>query len=129
GAPWREPTEEDQGKERALVDAIFRRFTGAVADARGLDEAQLARVTTGEVWLGTEAVTLGLVDRVCEDEDGAVREAQRLAGLPPEDRPRRPPPDRAPAARGARSGHGAAGGPLDRRDRGLAPGSAGDALI
>jgi protease-4 len=82
GAPWREPTEEDQGKERALVDAIFRRFTGAVADARGLDDAQLARVTTGEVWLGTEAVTLGLVDRVCEDEDGALREVQRLAGLP-----------------------------------------------
>jgi protease-4 len=82
GAPWREPTEEDQGKERALVDAIFHRFTGAVADARGLDEAQLARVTSGEVWLGTEAVTLGLVDRVCEDEEEALREAQRLAGLP-----------------------------------------------
>jgi protease-4 len=82
GAPWREPTEEDQAKERALVDAIFHRFTGAVADARGLDEAQLARVTTGEVWLGTEAVTLGLVDRVCEDEEEALREAQRLAGLP-----------------------------------------------
>jgi protease-4 len=82
GAPWREPTEEDQAKERALVDAIFRRFTGAVAGARGFDDEQLARVTTGEVWLGTEALTLGLVDGICEDEEGAIREAQRLARLP-----------------------------------------------
>ena len=82
GAPWREPTEEDQGKERALVDAIFRRFAGAVAEARGLDERRLAAVTTGEVWLGTEAAALGLVDGVCDDEEGAVREAQRLARLP-----------------------------------------------
>ena len=82
GAPWREPTEEDRIKERALVDAIFRRFTGAVAGARGLDDSQLARVTTGEVWLGAEAVALGLVDGVCDDEDAALREVQQLAGLP-----------------------------------------------
>jgi protease-4 len=82
GAPWREPTEEDQDKERALVDAIFRRFAGAVAEARGLDGGRLAAITTGEVWLGAEAVGLGLVDGICEDEEGAVREAQRLARLP-----------------------------------------------
>jgi protease-4 len=82
GAPWREPTEADLAKERALVDAIFRRFTAAVAAGRGLDESRLARVTTGEVWLGTEAVDLGLVDAICEDEETALREDQRLAGLP-----------------------------------------------
>jgi protease-4 len=82
GAPWREPTEDDLAKERALVDAIFHRFTAAVAAGRGLAALQLARVTTGEVWLGAEAVGLGLVDAVCDDEEGALREAQRLAGLP-----------------------------------------------
>jgi len=82
GAPWREPTEADQAKERELVDAIFRRFTGAVARARGLDDARLARVTTGEVWLGVEAVSAGLVDGICEDEEAALREIQQLAGLP-----------------------------------------------
>lgn len=82
GAPWREPTEADQAKERALVDAIFRRFTSAVAGARGFDDAALQRVVSGEVWLGAEAVSLGLVDDLCEDEDEAVREAQQLAGLP-----------------------------------------------
>jgi len=82
GAPWREPTEDDLAKERALVDAIFHRFTAAVAAGRGLAAPQLTRVTTGEVWLGVEAVGLGLVDAVCDDEEGALREAQRLAGLP-----------------------------------------------
>lgn len=82
GAPWREPTDQDRAKERELVDAIFSRFTKAVAGARGFDDAQLARVATGEVWLGDQAVSLGLVDGLCNDEESAVREAQQLAGLP-----------------------------------------------
>ena len=82
GAPWREPTEEDLVKERALVDAIFRRFTGAVAGARGFDDARMRQVTSGEVWLGEEAASLGLVDDLCDDEEAAVRQAQQLAGLP-----------------------------------------------
>ena len=82
GAPWREPTGADRARERALVDAIFRRFTQAVAGARGFDEADLARVTGGEVWLGSEAMALGLVDALCDHEDAALHEAQELAGLP-----------------------------------------------
>ena len=81
GAPWREPTDGDRAKEQELVDAIFRRFTAAVGGARHLDGEGLARVTTGEVWLGDEAVELGLVDATA-DEDEALAEAQRLGGLP-----------------------------------------------
>ena len=82
GAPWREPTEDDVAKERQLVDAIFRRFTGAVRAARGFDDPALARVTTGEVWLATQALELGLVDALVDDEDGAIEMAQGMAGLP-----------------------------------------------
>jgi protease-4 len=82
GAPWREPTEEDLAKERELVQAIFRRFTSAVRASRGFDDPALARVTTGEVWLGAQAIELGLVDALVEDEEGAVEVAQDLAGLP-----------------------------------------------
>ena len=82
GAPWREPTEEDEARERELVDAIFQRFTGAVRSARGYDDASLARVTTGEVWLGTRAVELGLIDGLADDEDSALEAAQDLAALP-----------------------------------------------
>jgi protease-4 len=82
GAPWRDFTDEDAAKESELVDAIFRRFVSAVSDARGLDEGAAARVTTGEVWLGAQAVDLRLVDAVAEHEDSALEVAQHLAGLP-----------------------------------------------
>jgi protease IV len=82
GAPWREVTDEDAAKERDLVDAIFRRFVSAVRDSRGLDDAAAARVTTGEVWLGTQAMDLKLVDGLTEHEDAALEVAQDLAGLP-----------------------------------------------
>jgi protease IV len=82
GAPWREPTAEDEARERELVDAIFRRFTGAVRAARGYDDDALARVTTGEVWLGTQAMELGLIDGLADDEDTALESAQDLAALP-----------------------------------------------
>lgn len=80
GAPWREPTPEDEAKERELVDAIFRRFTAAVRGARGT--ADIDRVTSGEVWLGTRALELGLVDGLSEHRDAALQVAQDLAGLP-----------------------------------------------
>ncbi|MCA1683047.1 MAG: signal peptide peptidase SppA [Actinobacteria bacterium] len=82
GAPWREPNDADRAKEQTLVDAIFARFTGAVRTARGLDDAALARVTTGEVWLGMQALDLGLVDGIAEDEDAALREIAQMAALP-----------------------------------------------
>ena len=82
GAFWREPTAADETKERALVDAIFGRFTQAVAQARGFDAPQLKRVTTGEVWLGSEAVEVGLVDSLARDEEEALDSIRDLAGLP-----------------------------------------------
>jgi protease-4 len=82
GAPWRDPTEEDEAHERALVDAIFQRFTGAVRRARGYDDEALAQVTTGDVWLATQAVELGLIDGLADDEEAALDVARDLAGLP-----------------------------------------------
>jgi protease IV len=81
GAPWREPSDADRAKEQELVDAVFERFTSAVRTARRLDADQLSAVATGEVWLAETAVGLGLVDATCDEEDALV-EAQRLAGLP-----------------------------------------------
>ena len=82
GAPWREPTDEDVAKERQLVDAIFGRFSSVVSAARGFDDAALARVTTGEVWLGTQSLDLRLIDGLADSEDAAIEAARDLAGLP-----------------------------------------------
>jgi protease-4 len=81
GAPWREPTDADRAKERQLVDGVFKRFTEAVAGARHLDSRQLKKVTTGEVWLAEQALSLGLLDGLAEEEEAQVV-AQELAGLP-----------------------------------------------
>jgi protease-4 len=81
GAPWRRSDTRDREHEQRLVDAVFVRFTDAVRAARGFDKAAMDRVTTGEVWLGTEALLMGLVDELIEHEDEAIAVAQRLAGM------------------------------------------------
>ena len=117
GAPWREPTEEDEAHERELVDAIFQRFTGAVRSARGYDDEALARVTTGEVWLGTRAVELGLIDGLADDEEAALDVAAELAGLPHRLTQRLGgTADDLSAPRGSRRGHGTARRALAHRD-------------
>ncbi|HLA15512.1 MAG TPA: signal peptide peptidase SppA [Candidatus Limnocylindrales bacterium] len=81
GAPWREDSEEEQAKERALIDAIYEAFIGRVAKARRLGEDQVRELATGEVWLGTQALELGLVDKI-GDLERAIEIAADMAGVP-----------------------------------------------
>src|SRR5690349_13735538 len=64
GAPWRDDTDEERAKEQAIVDAFYDAFVGRVAIGRRLPEATVRDLATGEIWLGEEAVRLGLVDEV-----------------------------------------------------------------
>jgi protease IV len=82
GAPWREETEEERSKEQELVDAFYSAFVQRVATARGLSEARVRELATGEVWLGEQAHQLGLVDEV-GDLERAVELAAEAAGVPP----------------------------------------------
>jgi protease-4 len=81
GAPWREESEAESAKEQQLVDDIYDRFVGRVAKARHLSTDRVRELATGEVWLGHQAVDLGLVDEV-GDLEGAVEIAARMAGVP-----------------------------------------------
>ena len=81
GAPWREETEDELTKERALVDAIYDAFIARVASARGLTDERVRELATGEVWLGTAALALGLVDEI-GDTERAIEVAAELAGVP-----------------------------------------------
>jgi protease IV len=82
GAPWRDETDEERDKEQAIVDAFYAAFVGRVAKSRRLTEEQVRELATGEVWLGGQAVELGLVDEV-GDLERAVELAARAAGVPP----------------------------------------------
>lgn len=55
----------DAGERRrfdAMLDAIYEDFAGHVGRARGLDAAGVDRAARGRVWLGTDALSVGLVD-------------------------------------------------------------------
>ncbi len=86
GAPWRDETEEEGSREQELVDAFYDRFVDRVAAGRGLERARVLELATGEVWLGTRAVELGLADAV-GDLDDAIESAAAIAGVPPEASP------------------------------------------
>jgi protease-4 len=81
GAPWREPSAEEETKEQALVDAIYDAFIARVAHARRLPVDTVRELATGEVWLGTEAERLGLVDEV-GDLERAIEIAADMADVP-----------------------------------------------
>lgn len=68
--------------------AIFQRsinrgyelFTRRCADGRGLSQDSICKIAEGRVWLGRDALGIGLVDRLGLLDD-AVSEAARMAGL------------------------------------------------
>jgi len=86
GAPWRDETDEEGSREQQLVDAFYDRFVDRVAAGRGLERARVLELATGEVWLGSEAVELGLADAT-GDLDDAIEAAASMAGVPPEASP------------------------------------------
>jgi len=81
GAPWRPESEPEAAKEQQLVDDIYEVFVARVAEARKLPADNVRELATGEVWLGSQAVELGLVDEI-GDLEHAVEIAAQMAGIP-----------------------------------------------
>jgi protease-4 len=90
GAPWREDTEEERAKEQAIVDAIYDAFVDRVATGRRMTDAQTRELATGEIWLGKDALKIGLVDEI-GDLERAVEVAADMAGVPAKSAPVRVP--------------------------------------
>jgi len=65
GAPWRPPTEEEKAKIQAEVDRIFRKLLDDIkANRETLTVESFSELKTGKVFLGEEAVRLGLADEI-----------------------------------------------------------------
>jgi len=84
-SPTKRRTPEIEKEEReilqGLVDAMFARFRGIVADGRpAMDEAQLEAVSSGRIYTADQALEAGLVDSIGFLED-AIDRAVELAGL------------------------------------------------
>ncbi len=86
GAFYREPTPEEEARMQALVDELYESFVAKVAAARGMTPEETRERATGEVFTGSRALELGLVDEL-GDLDRAIEVAAALAGLPVPERP------------------------------------------
>ena len=89
GAPYRTLTPEEREKEDALVARFFDRFVEVVAEARRMTPEEVRRHATGEVYIGVNAVELGLIDET-GDFERALELAAELANVPPRFAPVRP---------------------------------------
>lgn len=76
-SPWEDLTAAGEEVFEGWLDAVYGDFTGRVAAGRGMDAEQVDAVARGRVWLGSEALEVGLVDAV-----GGIEVAlEQLAGL------------------------------------------------
>ena len=81
GAPWRDETDEERTKEQAIVEGFYDAFVGRVARSRHLAEERVRALASGEIWLGEQAMELGLIDEI-GDLERAVELAADAAGVP-----------------------------------------------
>ncbi len=79
------PTEDERQALRDLIFASYHEFKRRVREGRGMTEQQLDPLAGGRVWMGQEALELGLIDRLGGLPEALLR-AQELAGLPPDRR-------------------------------------------
>jgi protease-4 len=61
---------EETASMQLYVDDVYGRFVGLVAEGRSLETQQVDDMAQGRVWVGTDAIGLGLVDEI-----GGLREA------------------------------------------------------
>ncbi|WP_339866944.1 signal peptide peptidase SppA [Pseudohongiella nitratireducens] len=80
GNVLRAPDENMQMIYQATIDDTYQRFMQLVANARGMTVAEVDAIGQGRVWSGEQALELGLVDALGNQQQ-AVDAAANLAGL------------------------------------------------
>ncbi len=78
---YRALTEEERAKVLAVAQDDYDAFVRTVAEARRRPEAEIRGLATGEVWSGTRAQALGLVDAL-GDRETALEDLARTVGVP-----------------------------------------------
>ena len=80
--PFREPTQEERQMVQELSDEIYQRFIQVVARGRGLEEARVREIATGEIFTSQKAQRLGLIDDL-GDLESALDLAASMARIKP----------------------------------------------
>ena len=75
------PLNEKMGQVIQMnVEEAYGRFLNVVADARNMTPEQVDKIAQGRVWIASQALELGLVDKL-GDKQGAIEAAAALAKL------------------------------------------------
>ena len=77
---YREMLPEEQEIMQGMIDEYYELFVDVVAEGRGLSKDEVRKLATGQIYTGTEAKELGLVDAL-GDLDTAIDLAAELAGI------------------------------------------------
>jgi len=81
GSPFRASTEKEREILQSMIDEMAGRFQQIAKDRRGLSEAAMKTIGTGNIFTGEQALELGLVDKVGYLED-ALALAREKAKIP-----------------------------------------------
>ena len=77
---FRELTPEEEEIMQQMIDEYYEQFVDVVAEGRGLSKEEVRNLATGQLYTGTEAKELGLVDEL-GDLDTAIDLAAELADI------------------------------------------------
>lgn len=80
GSVGRDMNDEEKAYFQGLVDSAFDRFVKIVAEGRGLSEREVRKIADGRVYDGSQALNIGLVDKI-GDLDLAISEMASENGL------------------------------------------------
>jgi len=77
---FREMTPEEEEIMQQMIDEYYEQFVDVVAEGRGLSREEVRNLATGQIYTGTKAKELGLVDEL-GDLNTAIDLAAELAGI------------------------------------------------
>lgn len=67
--PLEELTEENRAMLRTVVESFYQTFIDMVIESRGLTPEVVAKISDGRVFTGTQALEIGLIDALGDEED------------------------------------------------------------
>ena len=77
---FREMTQEEKEIMQGMIDEYYELFIEVVAEGRGLNKEEVRNLATGQIYTGTEAKELGLIDEL-GDLDTAIDLTAEIAGI------------------------------------------------
>ena len=78
----REATDEEKEYIQSMVDTMFQDFVDVVAEGRGMSEEEVRKLADGRVYLGSQAIENGLVDKNGYFDDALAALKEEVGGTP-----------------------------------------------